>query len=182
MKSLNDLTLIAQQPFATTVHQEFHPPTSKEIQQVSVFRFFAGALICLGLLGFAYVVVSTFSAHNVSFFNVFSGPKIVLSQQESLRMICGVCMVFICALFALHFVTLSNITKMAHISWQRDRFIAWNFSPSGECIADFKTAAMELYDGVKQLDANELIVLKNTDGIQEWAKCIVEAELARRNL
>ena len=182
MKSFNDLTLIAQQPFATTVHQEFRPPTSKEIQQVPVFRFFAGALICLGLLGFVYVVVSTFSAHNVSFSNVFSGPKIVLSQKESLRMICAICMLFLCALFALHFVTLSNITKMAHMSWQRNRFIDWNFSPSGECIEDFKTAAMELYDGTKKLDASQLIALKNTDGIQEWAKCITKAEMGRRNI
>lgn len=182
MKNLNNLTLMAQQPFSTKIHQRFRPPTAKEMKEALLFRVLGWSLICLGLAGFSFVVIGTFSAHNVSFPYVFSGSKIALSPQESLRMISAICMPLICTVFAMHFFTLSRITTIAHKTWQRDRFIDCNFSPTADFGTEFKEAAMGLYDGIQQLDSSDIITLKNTDGIQDWAKCIVKAELERRNL
>lgn len=182
MKSLNDLILIGKQPFPVTVHQKFRPQTKTDMQEAHLCGFLGCLLICLGLATFIYVFMGTLSAHNVSLSHMFSGPRIVLSEHESWRVIVAFAAQLWCIYFSLFFLTNFHAINNAHRSWKREYFIDCNFSPSVDCALAFKDAAMSLYDETKKMDACDLIALKNTDGIEDWAKCIVEAELKRRNL
>jgi len=146
MKSLNDVILIAQHTFPVTVHQKFRPQTKTDMQEAYLCRFLGCLLICLGFATFIYVFMNTLSAHNVSFSHVFSGPKIVLSEHESWRVIVGVATQLGCIYFSLFFLTNFHAINNAHRSWKREYFIDCNFSPSVDCALAFKEAAMSLYD------------------------------------
>lgn len=180
MKSLNDLTLIAQQPFSVTVHQKFRAQTKTDMQEAYLCGFLGCLLICLGFATFVYEFMNILSAHNVSFPDVFFGPKIVLSEHESWRVIIAATTQLGCIYFSLFFLTNFNAINNAHMSWKREHFIKCNFSPSVDCALVFKEAAMNLYDETKKIDACDLIALKNTDGIEDWAQRIIKAELDRR--
>ena len=180
MKSLNDLTLIAQQPFSVTVHQKFRAQTKTDMKEAYLCGFLGCLLICLGFAAFVYEFMNILSAHNVSFPHVFLGPRIVLSEDESWGVIIATTTQLGCIYFSLFFLTNFNAINNAHMSWKREYFIDSNFSPSVDSALAFKEAAINLYDETKKMDACELIAFKNTDGIEDWAQCIIKAELDRR--